>query len=416
MENMNEHSTIHRTPILLCLLIGTGCLAQTPLWNNPCHPEDRETYAVAFSADGSKVLSGSECDNAHVRIWESATGNMTWDNDIGASLFCIVGVQLSASGTYFGVMEELGNVLVYDYTGAVPVLLHTIDLGVSASYSLDFSPDNTKLVADGSGGTLRVYDVASGALVQSIPGNAGTVFTVDYNPAGTLIAAGSQDNNVRLWNTADGTLAATLTGHTNDITSVKFSATGNHLVTASRNGQIKLWMNMMGSWMQHAAFTVPENVHQVDISDDEAYILIGGFAQTYVYEAMTGEQVAIFNVPDGGGVWSVDLKPGSYDAVTGTSSGRVVYWALSEFLTVEEQGRIAFEVYPNPVTERVTIQLPEGSGAGSLELFTADGRMVRTARLSGSREEVDLSDLAAGDYVLRVRTVKGAGIRSITKN
>ncbi len=62
---------------------------------------------------------------------------------------------------------------------------------------------------------------------------------------------------MRLWNTADGTLAATLTGHTNDITSVKFSATGNHLVTASRNGQIKLWMNMMGSWMQHAAFTVP---------------------------------------------------------------------------------------------------------------------------------------------------------------
>ena len=401
----------------LCAIAFTGLVrAQTPVWDNACHPDDRETYAVAFSSDGSKVLSGSECDNAHVRIWESSTGNMTWDNDIGASLFCIVGVQLSANGSYFGVMEELGNVLVYDYTGPEPVLVHTIDMGISASYSLDFSPDNTKLVADGSGGTLRIYDVASGSLVQSIPGNMGTVFSVDYDPSGSLIAAGSQDNKVRVWNAADGTLAATLTGHGNDITSVKFSATGDHLVTASKNGQIKVWMEMMGNWMLHAEYTAPENVHQIDISDDEQYVIVGGFTQTYVYEAMTGQSVATFNVADGGDVWSVDFKPGSHDAVTGTSSGRVVYWALSSFLGVGDHDVIAFDAYPNPAVDAITVSLPANVLRAKADLFTTDGRPVHSALLTGARHTMDLSGVAAGDYVLRVTTTKGIGVRSIHKN
>lgn len=401
----------------LCAIALTGLLrAQTPVWDNACHPDDRETYAVAFSSDGSQVLSGSECDNAHARLWNATDGALLWDADVGTTLMCLVGVQFSASGSHFAVMEELGNVLIYDYSGATPLLTHTIDMGISASYSLDFSPDNTKVVADGSGGTLRIYDVASGALVQSIPGNNGAVFTVDWSPDGSLIAAGSQDNNVRLWNAADGTLAATLTGHGNDITSVKFSATGDHLVTASKNGQIKVWMEMMGSWMPHAEFTAPENVHQVDISDDEEYVIVGGFTQTYVYEAMTGVLLATFNVTGGGDVWSVDFQPGTHDAVTGTSSGRVVYWGLSSFLGVGRRTAITFDAFPNPTADLITVSLPTNTLRATADVFTTDGRLVRTSLLTNPRQQLDLGDLRAGDYVLRVTTAEGVGIRSITKN
>lgn len=391
-------------------------MAQTPVWDNDCHPDVRETYAVAFSTDGAKVLSGSECDNAYVRLWDTPTGDLLWEADAGPALMCLVGVQFSANGSHFAVMEELGNVLIYDYSGATPVLAHTIDMGISYSFSLDFSPDNSKVVADGEGGTLRIYDVASGALVQSIPGNNGAVFTVDWSSDGSLIAAGSQDNNVRLWNAADGTLAATLTGHGNDIKSVKFNASGDHVVTASANGQVKLWMNMMGSWMVHASFTVPETIQQVDISDDDQYIIVGGQTTTHVYEAMSGDPVATFNVAGGGRVWSVDFEPGSYDAVTGTSSGRVVYWGLSTFLGVGEHDAISFDVYPNPSVDVVNVILPDGSAGATADLFTTDGRLVRTERLTSAQQRLDVSDLAAGDYVLRVRTGSGMGIRSITKN
>ncbi len=403
---------------LLLALAPSGLLmAQTPVWDNDCHPDQRETYGVAFSTDGSKVLSGSECDNAYVRLWDAPTGDLLWEADAGPVLMCLVGVQFSASGSHFAVMEELGNVLIYGYNGATPVLEHTIDMGISASFSLDFSPDNTKVVADGAGSTLRIYDVASGNLVQSIPGNNGAVFTVDWSPDGSLIAAGSQDDKVRLWNAADGTLTATLTGHSNDIKSVKFNASGDHLVTASANGQVKLWMNMMGDmWMQHASFTVPENIQQVDISDDDRYIIIGGQTTTHIYEAMSGTPVATFNVTGGGRVWSVDFKPGSYDAVTGTSSGRVVYWGLESLLSVPEAQAIAFETFPNPTSNQVNVSLSEVDANTIAEIFTSAGQLVRTERITSTRATIGLGELAPGEYLLRVRNGHGMGIRSITKN
>lgn len=402
--------------LLFLLCLPWSLAAQTPVWDQPCHPDDRETYSAVFSSDSGKVLSSSECDNAHVRLWSAADGAMLWDSDVGTALMCLVGAQFSASGSHFAVMEELGNVLIYDYSGPTPVLAHTVDMGISASYSLDFSPDDTKLVADGTGGTLRIYDVASGTLLQSIPGNLGTVFTVDWSPDGSLIAAGSQDNNVRLWNAADGALAATLSGHSTDIRSVRFNATGDHIVTASSNGEVKLWMHMMGGWMEHAAFTVPEAIHQVDISDDDRYIIVGGTTTTHVYEAMTGDPIATFNLPDGGDVWTVDFKPGSCDAVTGTSSGRVVYWALESLLRVPEHAALDVQVYPVPTSDMVNITVGSFSGPCTAEVFTLDGRPVRTERFTAPHETLNLNGLSAGDYLLRSRCGEGIRTLSIRKN
>lgn len=402
-------------PLLAFMSTAPPVLAQSPLWNNACHPDQRETYAVAFDNTGATVISASECDNAHVRLWNASDGALLWDGTVGSPLMCLVGAQFSASGTYFAVMEELGNLLIYDRSGGTPVLLHTIDLGVNASYSLAFSPDNTKLVADGSGGVLRVYDVAAGTLLQTIPGNNGTVFTVAWSPSGDLIAAGSSDNKVRLWNAADGTLAGTLTGHSADIRSVRFNTAGDHLVTAAANGEVKLWMYMMNMWMEHASFTVPENLHQVDISDDDAYILVGGSSTTHLYEAMSGEPIGTFNVQGGGDVWSVDFEPGGHNAVTGTSSGRVVYWALEGTIGIHEHGTISFDVHPNPTADQVVITVPDELRGGQAELFTTSGSQVLVTRLNGATTPLDLRSLPAGDYLLRVRIHDRIGIHSIFK-
>jgi len=401
--------------VLLALLAPSLLAAQTPLWDMDGHPDTRAIYAVAFNNDGSKVISGSECDDARVRLWNSTDGTMLWDGQISSSLFCIAGVQFSASGSYFGAMEELGTLLVYDYSSATPVLVHTIPVGVSAAYSLAFSPDNTRVAADGAGGTVRVYDLATGTLALSIPGNNGTVYAVNYLPDGNLIAAASSDNKVRLWNASTGALVNTLTGHTAAVRSVKFSAAGDHLVSGASNGQVKVWHRMGNMWMQHASFNSPNGLRQVDISDDNELVIVGGSTQTYLYRAMTGELLATFNVASGSIVWSVDFKPGSYDAITGTQSGRVVYWALQTFLSVEEREAITFSTWPNPTTDGITVQLDRAPMNGVAEVFTIDGRLVLTERLSAQTQRIALDALAAGDYVLRVRADGRFGVRSINK-
>ncbi|MBK7945688.1 MAG: hypothetical protein IPJ85_10450 [Flavobacteriales bacterium] len=73
--------------VLLALLAPSLLAAQTPLWDMDGHPDTRAIYAVAFNNDGSKVISGSECDDARVRLWNSTDGTMLWDGQISSSLF-----------------------------------------------------------------------------------------------------------------------------------------------------------------------------------------------------------------------------------------------------------------------------------------------------------------------------------------
>lgn len=399
------------------LTIALNTTGQTVIWNNQSHPADLATLSVGFSNDGTQVISGSECDSARVRIWNTATGAQTWEYIIGSGLFCANGVSLSANGTSLGIAEETGTLFVFDYTTPTPVLVHTINVGVGM-YSIRFSPNSANVAVDGDDGSVRIYDVASGNLIRTISGNNGAVFSLDYNNDGTLLAAGSQDNNVRIWNANDGSLVATLTGHTSDIASVKFSADGSHLVTASTNGQIKVWMPMMGNmWMLHIGYSAPENLHQIDVSDDLEYVIAGGVSETFVYETFTGDLRANFNVTDGEDVYSVDFQPSTYNAVTGTGSGRVVYWGLNDLLAVGDLGKAALEleVFPNPTSDQVTLSMAGTTGPVEVKLYAADGRLVRAERLNELRSIIDLSELPAATYLLRAETEDRIGVRSITK-
>ncbi len=60
-----------------------------------------------------------------------------------------------------------------------------------------------------------------------------------------------------------------------------------------------------------------------------------------------------------------------------------------------------FAVFPNPASDRVTVQLPDEAPA-YMELFDMQGRRVDDRVLQGSRTDVPVHGLAAGHYVVRI--------------
>lgn len=70
---------------------------------------------------------------------------------------------------------------------------------------------------------------------------------------------------------------------------------------------------------------------------------------------------------------------------------------------------VSFTAYPNPVSEVLSVILPEG-GAFDAEVLDAAGRIVLQRRLSADRASVDVQGLTSGTYLLRIRTSGSAPV------
>ena len=69
----------------------------------------------------------------------------------------------------------------------------------------------------------------------------GWVMSVAISPDGRFVAAGSYDSVVRIWDVASGELVERLKGYKNVVCSVAISPDGRGLVSGSRDKSLKFW-------------------------------------------------------------------------------------------------------------------------------------------------------------------------------
>src|SRR5205823_5374231 len=78
--------------------------------------------------------------------------------------------------------------------------------------AIAFRPDGKTVAAAAKDGAVKLWDVASGYLVRTLPGHTGAVLSVAFSPDGGILASGSSDETVKLWDLTDGHLLRTLKG------------------------------------------------------------------------------------------------------------------------------------------------------------------------------------------------------------
>ncbi len=107
--------------------------------------------------------------------------------------------------------------------------------------SVTAGADGETLASGSSDNTVKLWDVASGELKQTLEGHAGGVLSVAWSPDGETLASGSEDNTVKLWEVASGELKQTLEGHARWVLSVAWSPDGETLASGSYDNTVKLW-------------------------------------------------------------------------------------------------------------------------------------------------------------------------------
>ena len=116
---------------------------------------DSPVNCVAFSGDGSCIVSGS--DDGSVRVWDALSG-----------------VELKVLNSH----------------------THSVQ-------SVAFSSDGTHIVSGSDDRSVRVWDALSGVELKVLNGHTGYIQSVAFSSDGTHIVSGSYDKSVRVWDLAN---------------------------------------------------------------------------------------------------------------------------------------------------------------------------------------------------------------------
>jgi len=100
----------------------------------------------------------------------------------------------------------------------------------------------------------------------------------------------------------------------------------------------------------------------------------------------------------------------SGDKTEQTRGGRD-YWILeiSTTMSIEDFAPQRLHVFPNPVADFVTVELPENSTNGQLYVFDNTGAIVHSEIIDAESNQVNLSNLASGVYFISYFDESGNG-------
>lgn len=184
---------------------------------------------VAISPDGTIAISGGTDDQ--FMIWDVDTGELLIDpieaDDTPDS------VAFNADGTRFIYSTTSNTIGIRAVDNLSEDLYLFEDLGDFATFAAD---GNQILVVDSNRAML--IDLESGDEVMVFEGHNSEIFAIDLNSDSSQLATGSSDGTIRLWDVATGAELRRI-GVGTEIYSVAFSADDSTL--ASGDFAVRLW-------------------------------------------------------------------------------------------------------------------------------------------------------------------------------
>jgi WD40 repeat protein len=219
---------------------------------------------VAFSSDGSQCLTWDL--GGHIKVWSAVTGeNLTptkegsWKLDKRTQVG-LLGTPFSTFGDLVAESGDSGDVNVLDYRTGGRLLIKP---NQGTIHSLQFSPNGKYLATGGSDGSIKIWNGLSSDLpsssdqagpemekplktLQILESPLISTYALSFDRSESKLVAAGSDGIARVWDVPSGDLVArTPAVHSDDgtqgnIYAVSFSTDGKYLAVGGSTG-LQIW-------------------------------------------------------------------------------------------------------------------------------------------------------------------------------
>ena len=252
--------------------------------------------AIAFSGDGSRLLSGSSDKTLKL-----------WDVDTGRCLRTLTGHAREVT-------------------------------------SVGLTRDGRLAASGGWDANAILWDLDARHRAQPPTGHSLWVRSVSMNAGGSIVATGSDDRSVILWSVATGKRLRTLEGHTDRINTVALAPDGARAVSGDHGGTLILWDARTGA-QTRTINTQKGRIHAVALSADGQLLLSGSvYSWILVWDGHTGTLLQGFRHPedidddDSDGITSLLVSADGGTATSAHESSRKLFsWDLGAVAKLRDQ-------------------------------------------------------------------------------
>lgn len=297
----------------------------------------KEVSALAWSPDGSRIVSGGRDEMA--QVWDASTNKLiltyhghfsTGDHSSTVGISTIAwspdGAHIASAGNDETAEVWNGTVHIWEAATGKHILSYGSHFG--SVRAVAWSPNSTYIASLGAwDNTVHVWEVATGRHILTYDGHASFVHQIAWSPDGTDIASGSDDKTVQIWNASTGLQIKTYADHSESVATVTWSPDGTHIASASSDGTMHVWNSSTGrrAW-QHDIHSDHSWPH-LSWSPNGTYIVSSGRWDNTVeiWEASTGK-LALTYRGHSSFVKAIAWSPDGSRIASGDSQGIVQVW------------------------------------------------------------------------------------------
>ena len=334
--------------------------------------------SVAYSPDGQWLLSGGR--DAQIKLWRPA--NYAEERNLIAgdedSRDAILSARFSPDGQLIVTAGRDRTASVWN-AASLDRLEHLAEGHDFLASSAIFFGDGSRLATGAGDGTVRLWDVATGAenLRLDDTGRTAALAVSDDNE---LIATGAAEGAAVIWDANSGDRLATLAGHTAEITAIAFAPGSQLVATGDDRGVCRLWRFdpaanewRGGEWLRGHSRTITA----MTFADDGARLITSSGDNTCgQWDVVAGKEIrsGVLKHPE----WVTDIvvSDDGRTALTSCDDGKLRLWSLADAQLLR-----TMESPPakSPATAAASAEFPQTETAFTSIGMSSDGRLAVTA-------------------------------------